>query len=146
MPKSKTYLPDVNVWLAFAAEAHVHHQAAARWFDGLSAGEAAFCRITQMGLLRLLTNRRVMLDAVLTQQQAWRVYLALHRDERTIFLPEPDGLEERWRNTTKRTSPSQGLWTDCYLQAFAECAGLRIVTFDRNFPNPPQSGALTLTG
>jgi uncharacterized protein len=146
MPKSKTSFPDVNVWLAFVAEAHVHHEAAVRWMDGASKGEAAFCRITQMGLLRLLTNRRVMLNAVLTQQEAWRVYLALQRDERTIFLLEPYGLEERWRDLTRRPTPSEPLWMDCYLQAFAECAGLRVVTFDRGFPRTPQSGTLILSG
>ena len=30
-----------------------------------------------------------------------------------------------------RTSPN--LWTDAYLAAFANCAGLRLVTFDEGF-------------
>jgi len=133
MPKSKTCLPDVNVWLAYAAEAHVHHAAAIRWFDDLGPREAAFCRITQMGVLRLLTNRQVMQRGVLTRAQAWDVYRELERDERTDFLPEPEGLEARWRELTSRPSPSAQLWTDSYLQAFAEAAGLTIVTFDCKF-------------
>jgi len=30
-----TYLPDVNVWIALAAERHTHHWVARRWFRNL---------------------------------------------------------------------------------------------------------------
>ena len=103
------------------------------WVDGIEAREAAFCRISQMGLLRLLTNVRVMERAALTQAQAWQVYGELHRDERVSFLEEPQTIEQRWRELTRRGSASTNLWTDCYLRAFAELRGLRIVTFDRGF-------------
>jgi predicted nucleic acid-binding protein len=49
-------LPDVNIWIALAAEDHVHHVPARDWFAAQPAASVAFCRITQMGLLRLLTN------------------------------------------------------------------------------------------
>jgi predicted nucleic acid-binding protein len=91
-----------------------------------------------------LTNRQVMQRAVLSQSRAWDVYLELARDERILFVHEPEGVEERWRELTRKASPSTGLWTDCYLQALAELAGLRVVTFDRRFSGSARSDALTL--
>ncbi len=52
-----TYLPDVNVWIALAAERHAHHMRAREWFATLADERLVFCRITQLGFLRLLTNR-----------------------------------------------------------------------------------------
>jgi uncharacterized protein len=131
MPRSKIFLPDINVWLAFAVEAHVHHAAAMAWASNLGQSEAALCRITQMGLLRLLTNSHVMHFSVLTQGEAWRAYESLYEDERTLFLPEPDGMEDGWKKLTTRQRTSGSLWTDCYLRAFANLADLKIVTFDK---------------
>ena len=145
MQRSKIFLADVNVWLAFVADGHVHHDAAARWMEGLPVRSAAFCRVTQMGLLRLLTNARVMGRAVLSQAAAWQVYEELQKDERVIFLPEPNGLEERWRELTVRRSSSVNLWTDCYLRAFAEVRGIQVSTFDRGLAAAAQSGALLLS-
>ena len=51
-----TYLPDVNVWIALAAERHTLHRAARHWFSKLQDEKLAFCRLTQLGFLRLLTN------------------------------------------------------------------------------------------
>ena len=52
----KTSLPDVNVLLALSAEGHVHHKPARLWFYAQLTDSVAICRVTQMGLLRLLTN------------------------------------------------------------------------------------------
>jgi len=144
MQKSKNYLPDINVWLAFVSEAHQHHAVSRAFMDQLDPRQAAFCRISQMGLLRLLTNSAVMHRNVLTQAQAWNVHAQLARDERFQFLDEPPGLQERWRELTLRSSPSQHLWTDCYLQAFAACRELQVVTFDRTFGGSAHSGAYLL--
>jgi uncharacterized protein len=59
------YLPDVNVWIALAADKHVHHNVAKHWFMNIQADRVLFCRITQLGFLRLLTNRHVMGEEVL---------------------------------------------------------------------------------
>jgi len=39
---------------------HVHNRAAMRWLEATGDIQLVFCRISQMGLLRLLTNRHVM--------------------------------------------------------------------------------------
>ena len=50
-------LLDANVWLALAAEAHSHHEPARAYWEKRAAPVAAFCRITQMTFLRLLTDK-----------------------------------------------------------------------------------------
>ncbi len=56
MTVSGISLVDANIWLAIAVDGHSHHAAAASWFDGQGEGTCAFCRITQLALLRHLTN------------------------------------------------------------------------------------------
>src|SRR5258706_10291094 len=61
-----TYLPDVNVWIALAAERHTLHRAARNWFSNFQDEKLAFCRLTQLGFLRLLTNKHVMQEEVMS--------------------------------------------------------------------------------
>ncbi len=63
-------LPDVNVWIALTVDKHVLHLAARRWFMNATEEKLVFCRITQAGFLRLLTNRHVMQDEVMTPDRA----------------------------------------------------------------------------
>jgi toxin-antitoxin system PIN domain toxin len=129
-----TYLPDVNVWIALAAEMHAHHCAARQWFDGLQAEDLAFCRLTQLGFLRLLTNKHVMQEEVLSPAEAWQAYRALRMDQRIRFAGEPAGLQETWQAFTEHPRTSPNLWTDAYLCAFAGAAGFTLVTFDSKIP------------
>jgi toxin-antitoxin system PIN domain toxin len=124
-----TYFPDVNLWIALAYPGHIHHPAALHWFGEAPEDELAFCRITQMGLLRLLTNRLVMGVNVLTPASAWRVYDDFERNPRIVFANEPPGIEIKWRNLHQ---PVQGpnSWTDAYLASFAIASDFTLVTFD----------------
>ena len=133
MPSSTTsILPDVNIWLALVYAAHPHHLAVRRWFELLNEADAlAFCRVTQMGFLRLVTQQKVVGAGVLTQAQAWAAYDRLLLDPRITYLPEPDHLEAGFRTLTAREAASPKLWTDDYLLAFAQAAGLALFTLDR---------------
>jgi toxin-antitoxin system PIN domain toxin len=131
MPKSKTFLPDVNVWLALASRRHVHASACGDWLNSLGSAEVAFCRISQMGLLRLLTNASVMGADVLSSRKAWTTYEAILADGRVHFAPEPFGLGDEWRKLTAQERPTPRVWTDAYLAAFARAGGMRLVTLDR---------------
>ncbi len=132
------YLPDVNIWLALCVEGHADHRRALRWFD-TSADEdlLAFCRVSQHGLFRLLTNAAVMApfrDAPLTNEGAWSVFDALCADDRIDLMDrEPAGLDECWRAFATRTTASTRLWTDAYLAAFAVAGDFAVVTADRGF-------------
>lgn len=136
MPILKTFLLDVNVWLALATERHIHSRVASGWFQTVGREQAVFCRVTQMGLLRLLTNSRVMAADVLTQAKAWAVYARICRDARVRFMDEPPGLEQVWRQLTTRAQPATNLWTDGYLLAFASAAELQLVSFDKGLSAP----------
>jgi len=137
MPTSKLTLPDINVWVALASDRHIHHGLARNWFTAIPEDGAAFCRITQMGFLRLLTNWRVMGDDVLNQRQAWRVYEDLTRDPRVVFVLEPPDIELVWKKLTQSTLSRTGLWTDAYIAALALLNNFRVVSFDRGFRNIP---------
>ena len=132
MPISKTYLPDINVWLALTAERHLHHGSARDWFEAMD-GTALFCRVTQMGLLRLLCNPKVLEDDVLTATEAWDLYRALRTNPRVEFSIEPAGIEGTWERMTRDRSLGPATWTDLYLAAFAELRQARVVSFDRSF-------------
>jgi hypothetical protein len=54
------YMPDVNVWVALTSNRHVHHALANKWVQTTENDQIAFCRITELGFLRLLTNSHVM--------------------------------------------------------------------------------------
>ena len=124
-----TQLLDVNVWVAAAAPDHLHHQTASAWMNSQQE-TLAFCRITQMGLLRNLSNPSAMQRDVVTRRGAWRVFEALLADDRVRILSEPEGLESLWTKFSARNDHSYRLWTDDYLAAFAEMAGATFVTLD----------------
>jgi len=128
-----TCLPDVNVWVALAVAEHVHHRAAKAWLDAAQDDTVAFCRVTQMGFLRLLCNPRAMAEDVLTPARAWRALDAFCVDSRILIAAEPPGLEASWRALTTPRAPGANFWTDAYLAAFASAAGHTLITFDKGF-------------
>ena len=144
MPRSKSYLPDVNVWLALVSRRHVHYRIASSWLETVLDDQVCFCRITQMGLLRLLTNRHAMGVDVLNQIEAWKAYRRLAADGRIRFLSEPLGIESAWHELTMSGQPATNLWTDAYLQAFGRISGAQVVSFDRGFSRLSESNALIL--
>ena len=135
MTKSTTsfLFPDLNVWLALAHQSHIHHPVAAAWYNSLSdSTRFCFCRMTQIGFLRLLTTEQIMTVAeVLTQQQAWQVYDDLLDDDRILFMEEPANMEVSFRATSQMRRAAPKDWADSYLIAFAQSAGFQLVTFDR---------------
>lgn len=133
MPGSTTSLfPDINVWVALTYEGHAHHRTAAAWFATLKPDVSlAFCRLTQLGLLRLLTAEAVMGDEVMTQPQAWAAYDRWHEDSRVGLVDEPTEIEARFRTLTRLRQPATKDWADSYLVAFATVGRLTLVTFDR---------------
>lgn len=125
------YLPDVNVWIALVLNRHIHHQIAKNWFELIETDGIAFCRITELGFLRLLTNRHIMQKDVATPKQAWQIYDALRRDQRVIFLPETATVAINLRHRSEVETGGPNFWTDAYIAAFAEAYNAKLVTFDR---------------
>jgi len=129
-------LPDVNVWLATLTAAHPHHARAAQWWrdEAVPAGcRVAFCRLTQLGLLRLLTKKTVMGPQRRTTAQAWAEYETVLAQGLVTLAPEPDGVDEILAALCTPSRSSMYFWSDAYLAAFAMAAGARLVTFDGGF-------------
>ena len=134
MPAStRSFLfPDVNVWVALTYQGHVHHSAAKGWFGSLQAdARLFFCRVTQLGLLRLLTTEAVMGDEVMSQTSAWEAYDRWFEDSRVAFLAEPPAVEHAFRAMSRLRRSAAKDWADSYLAAFAAVSDLTVVTFDQ---------------
>jgi toxin-antitoxin system PIN domain toxin len=124
--------PDVNVWLAFVYERHIHHSSAFAWFSALKDEDrACFSRFTQVSLLRLLTTEAVMRTDVMSQIQAWSACDRLLEDGRIVLIDEPAGTEPGFRALSQSKRSSTKEWADAYIAAFAKAARMTLVTFDR---------------
>jgi len=124
-------LPDVNVWVAMHHQRHAHHNAAVAWYESLNEPLLVFCRQTQLGFFRILTTSAVMRDETLAQRQCWVIYEKWLAGGFAIEQPEPLDIGSALRARSLAAEPAPKTWMDAYLAAFAECAGLTLVTFDR---------------
>ena len=86
-----------------------------------------------MGLLRLLTNPKVMHSGVRSIQQALEIGAEMLADRRVFFQSEPQGLSAAWAAKMQHPAATSASWTDAYLAAFAERHDYEMVTFDRDF-------------
>lgn len=122
-------LVDVGVWLAAIWGRHARHRIARQWFDEQSDG-LVLCRVTQMSVLRLISNPVIMGKDVVTRSEAWRIIDQLWSDNRVLWAEEPDHLEAVFRAISAQNDSSHKLWTDDYLAAFAQASGASLATLD----------------
>ena len=125
-------LPDVNVWLALAVKQHPHHETAAAYWKELAGTRVWFCRVTMLGLVRLLSQPKVMGEQALSLTQALAAYDRFASLPEIGFHAEPSDCTDQLQRRLSTDIPAR-LLTDAYLAAFAESAGLRVVTFDKDF-------------
>jgi hypothetical protein len=83
-----------------------------------------------MGLLRLLTNQRVLREDVFTPARAWSAFDTFLANTQISSASEPAGLDRQWRTFTAQHHDGSNWWTDAYLAAFAAAGGYTLVTFD----------------
>jgi toxin-antitoxin system PIN domain toxin len=138
-----SYLVDANVWLAICHDSHVHHRIALRWLHE-SKQRSFFCRLTQLALLRLLTNRHVMGEGVRNHAGAWLIYDQLRGLEGVGYIDEPSDFESFFRESSRSGGHSPNAWSDAYLAALALNLDLRLVSFDRVFRSISNIDALVL--
>ena len=122
--------PDINLWLAIAAPEHVHAAIAKAWWEK-ETGSIAFCRLTQLGFLRLMTTAAVMDGKPLSMTEAWRVYDRMYDDDRVMFVEEPPEIDKRFREKATGRTASPKVWADAWLLAVAHSAEAVLVTFDK---------------
>jgi toxin-antitoxin system PIN domain toxin len=128
-----TSLPDVNVLLALAAEAHEQQQIARKWLATREPNSVAVCRVTQMGMLRLVTNPKVLGPRTRSVRSAWEVSERLLADHRVFFAYDPPFLQNVWIDMMNHPTAGPSSWTDAYLAAFAKQHDYEMVTFDKGF-------------
>jgi toxin-antitoxin system PIN domain toxin len=125
--------PDVNVWISLLLADHVHRASAVEWWESETSETIAFCRMTQISVLRLLTTAIAMNGKPLSMKDAWRAYERLFADARVAFVPEPDAFEQEFKRRSSSDTASPKVWADAYLIALATCTDATIVTFDQAF-------------
>jgi toxin-antitoxin system PIN domain toxin len=133
-------IADVNVLLPLLCEGHPAQPAALQWFDHQPARSVGWCLLTRLAILRHLTNPRIMGADVQPSAGALAAWEQLERDERMFGITSVPPLHERWFRTFASARRSRSnLWTDAWLAALAETAGLEMVTFDQGFKDFPMS-------
>jgi toxin-antitoxin system PIN domain toxin len=137
-------VPDLNLWLALIDPDHAHHARARRYWENEAATEIAFCRVTMLGLLRLLTSPRVMHDAPFTPAEAWDAYHAFTVLPEVCFVEDSLAAEKRFELWSRVPDFPAHRWTDAWIAALATSAGARVVSFDSDFTTFPNLDFLHL--
>lgn len=120
------YLLDVNVLLALSLDNHMHHLAAAEWFDEADF-EWATTPITEAGLIRLSTNSRVS-GMTISAAQAVDVLRQLHEAPGHRFVADDTSLADPVIELGPMVGTKQV--TDFHLVNLAARHDLRLATFD----------------
>jgi uncharacterized protein len=90
----------------------VHRTSVVAWWDSDQSETIAFARITQIGVLRLLTTASAMDGKPLGLREAWHAYDRLFTDAPVSWLPNPLAWSRAFARVPK-------LWADAYLVAVA---------------------------
>ena len=100
-----------------------------------------------LGLLRLLTNAKVIGDSTVTVGDALKLYEHWMHDPRVELVPEPRGLEKTFREALQPVAwqPATKAIADCYRIGFAEASGAHLVTFDRGLAGAAQARKIRVT-
>lgn len=131
-------LLDVNTLVALAWDAHVHHEAAAAWFDR-HTGPWATCPVSEAGFVRVSTNPAVLAGAI-SVANALDVLRGLRSIGQHRFL-------------TNDVSPTDADFptvsghrqvTDAILLTVARRASLPLVTFDAALATIARDGEVEL--
>lgn len=123
---------DANVWLPLVWEGHAACDTAREWAESRS-DDFVMCRVTQLALLRHLTNSVILGDDTLTNTAAAQVVDAMLASEFVSFRGDPGGMESWFPKLGEADTPSRNRWADAYLAAFAIAANLEFVSFDQGF-------------
>ena len=118
----------------------MHSGTAWTWFSRQEDDRFFFCRLTQLGLLRLLATSAVMGKDVRTIGEAWKVYDRWLEDSRVGIRQETVELDGAFRAATRPVSrqSSPKALGDCYLLAVGKVADATLVTFDRGLASACQ--------
>ena len=121
-------LLDVNVFLALLWPAHEAHGAARAWFAKSGRRAWATSQLTQLGVLRLLTNSAVTHGAVSAASAIEVVNEATRHDGHEFWREDARAITKLKSLATRIRGHRQ--WTDAVLVLQAAEFGGVLVTFD----------------
>ena len=126
-------LLDLNVWFALTWPGHSHHRQAVHCWEQQAAEQVLFCTVTALGLVRLVSQPKLMGVAVKNAAEASALLHALCQQPGVqLAEPEHNGWEVFHQLLRGAELPAR-LCTDAYLAALAIANGWRLVSFDRDF-------------
>ena len=129
-------LLDINLWLSLVDQRHLHHPVVRAYWSQNGDRQFAFCRVTMLGFLRLITSHKAVANPK-THAAAWSIYQEFKALPNIRFLTEPPHLETSFHSLTTEVDLPNRMWTDAYLAAFAITSGSRLVSFDADFARFP---------
>lgn len=116
-------LLDVNLLIALVWESHIHHAKAGAWFTGK---RVVVCPLTQLGFLRLSTNKKVLNIPMRDARTALERFISENKVD--TLAADLDALESHPRTSEEVT--------DHYLADLAVKHGLKLATLDANLKHP----------
>ena len=125
----KTALLDVNVLTALLWPTHEHHDAAHRWFAAREGERWATCALTQLGVVRIVSNPAFSRDA-LSSVEAVELLADNLTHERHEFWVESLQVPSAVKAVESSLQGYRQL-TDAYLLALAHRRRGSLATFDR---------------
>jgi toxin-antitoxin system PIN domain toxin len=132
-------LLDVNVLVALFDPDHVHHDLAHDWFADQRSHGWATCPITEMGLVRVLSNPKYRPDAYRPAEVAGHLR-AFCDSGFHHFWPDQVSVTDEHVFTLSAARGSAQI-TDVYLLGLAIRQGGALATFDRSIPLASVPGA-----
>ncbi|BBX95934.1 type II toxin-antitoxin system VapC family toxin [Mycobacterium lacus] len=137
-----TALLDVNVLIALSWRNHAHHVAAREWFTRSSSSGWATTPITELGFVRISSNRRLM-QVSTTPATAIAQLEALRRLPGHAFWPDDVPLVVGEGGDRAAVSTHR-IVTDRHLIALAARYGGRLLTFDAVLADAAPAGLVEL--
>jgi len=134
-----TYLLDINILVALFDAAHVHHEAAHRWFAAVGNSSWATCPITENGFVRVLSNPAYPTVSASPGELAGRLR-AFCSEPGHVFWHDVVSVTDSSLFDMSRSSGHQQI-TDLYLAGLAVRHGGKLATFDTSIPVAALVGA-----
>ena len=112
---------------------HSHHQHAVHYWEDQASDRVLFSTVTALGLMRLVSQPKLMGPAVSNAAEASALLDALCQQP-GVGLAEPEhGGWEVFHQLLRGGKIPARLCTDAHLAALAIANGWRLVSFDRDF-------------
>ena len=125
----KAALLDINILTALLWPTHEHHDVAHRWFGGRAGAPWATCSLTQLGLVRIVSNPAFSRDA-LSPAEALALLAGNLAHPAHEFWTDSLQVPAAVKGLEARLGGSKQL-TDAYLLALAHRRKGVLATFDR---------------